>query len=530
MRYAVPRGNKQFAAWPEPGALREVVRENGRLLASYSFAVLGVPAREMRRHALDDLAGASNAYAREIGIACPSPSRRPIIATGHQCEFFHAGVWIKNHLAFRLACATGGVSVNLIVDNDIPKHLALALPLPEDGSARHVDAALAPPKPGCAYEEYGPEVDVEGFAATLARAAAGAPFEASAAGLVDRVRRHASAGLPLRDLMTVIRAEYERDFRVANAELPVSRLAVTPSFGLFAQSLFFDARRMAEVHNAALAAYRRARRIRNSANPVPDLHVEGKRIETPFWVWRNGCDRRRLFLETTDAGVTLSDEKEVICDLPRGDAENAARAWTHLTGLGVKIRPRALTLTMFTRLFAADIFIHGVGGGIYDEVTDAIIRGFYGVEPPRYATATATMTIPWGFPPPDPAEAPRLVQEIRAMRYNPQRFLSAEDLLDAEVKRLVEKRERLILTAPDGHEARTAKWQSIRAINERLGERTRARLSAAVERLEATRKALDAASVLFNRDYSFFLLPREDVESFYAEALAPLPPTACPRS
>ena len=38
------------------------------------------------------------------------------------------------------------------------------------------------------------------------------------------------------------------------------------------------------------------------------------------------------------------------------------------------LRPRALTLTLFARLCVADFFIHGIGGGKYDEVTDRIIR------------------------------------------------------------------------------------------------------------------------------------------------------------
>ena len=51
------------------------------------------------------------------------------------------------------------------------------------------------------------------------------------------------------------------------------------------------------------------------------------------------------------------------------------------------LRPRALTLTLFARLCLGDFFIHGIGGGKYDEVTDAIIRDYFGVEPPAYPSA-----------------------------------------------------------------------------------------------------------------------------------------------
>ena len=41
---------------------------------------------------------------------------------------------------------------------------------------------------------------------------------------------------------------------------------------------------------------------------------------------------------------------------------------------GNKIRPRAITTTMFSRLFFSDVFIHGIGGAKYDTITDEIIK------------------------------------------------------------------------------------------------------------------------------------------------------------
>ena len=53
---------------------------------------------------------------------------RPLIVTGHQPELFHPGVWIKNFAAASIAAATGGVGLNLIVDNDIPKSTSIVVP------------------------------------------------------------------------------------------------------------------------------------------------------------------------------------------------------------------------------------------------------------------------------------------------------------------------------------------------------------------------------------------------------------------
>ena len=61
---------------------------------------------------------------------------------------------------------------------------------------------------------------------------------------------------------------------------------------------------------------------------------------------------------------------------------------------GQKVRSRALTNTLFARLFLADLFVHGIGGGKYDELTDDIIRRFYGCEPPAFLVLSATRLLP----------------------------------------------------------------------------------------------------------------------------------------
>ena len=60
----------------------------------------------------------------------------PLIVTGHQPELFHPGVWIKNFATASIASAAGGVGLNLIVDNDIPKSTSIAVPMARPGSIR----------------------------------------------------------------------------------------------------------------------------------------------------------------------------------------------------------------------------------------------------------------------------------------------------------------------------------------------------------------------------------------------------------
>ncbi len=49
---------------------------------------------------------------------------------------------------------------------------------------------------------------------------------------------------------------------------------------------------------------------------------------------------------------------------------------------------------MFARLVISDLFMHGIGGGKYDQMTDAIIRAYFDVPAPPMVVATATLRLP----------------------------------------------------------------------------------------------------------------------------------------
>ena len=65
-----------------------------------------------------------------------------------------------------------------------------------------------------------------------------------------------------------------------------------------------------------------------------------------------------------------------------------------LAGRGIRLRTRALITTLFARLFLGDLFLHGIGGAKYDQVTDLLVERFFGVKPPGYMTLTATLRLP----------------------------------------------------------------------------------------------------------------------------------------
>src|SRR5215210_6616120 len=117
--WKAPAGDGESLIWPAPADLLQETRQNQRRLASAdSVLISGVPLPELRRAARswlghDDL-------------------QQPLIATGHQTELYHPGVWVKHALTHAAASRLDGETIHFAVDTDHPKHLTLRWP---EGSA-----------------------------------------------------------------------------------------------------------------------------------------------------------------------------------------------------------------------------------------------------------------------------------------------------------------------------------------------------------------------------------------------------------
>ena len=274
------------------------------------------------------------------------------------------------------------------------------------------------------------------------------------------------------------RRKREREWGCDNLELPVSRLSGTDAFKRFASHILSDLPRFHAVYNSALRAYRAANGIRSANHPAPDL-ADG---EAPFWVRTAGGRRERA---------------------------NAAS--------GVQtLRPRALTLTLFARVCLGDFFIHGIGGGKYDEVTDAIIRDYFGIEPPAYQVLSATLHLPLPGFASTANDLSRAERRLRDLRWNPQRHLSAEQLANPDVKALADAHADLADGEPPvgAHAARREWFRALQQITERMRPFVAGQIPGAEAELTRVRTEVDANAVLQRRDYAWVLYPEETLRLF----------------
>jgi hypothetical protein len=199
-------------------------------------------------------------------------------------------------------------------------------------------------------------------------------------------------------------------------------------------------------------------------------------------------------------------------NLPAPAHRDFVQAWLDLAAGGWKVRSRALTTTLFARLLLADLFLHGIGGGKYDELTDELMRHFFRVEPPTFLVLSGTLWLPLPDFPVEQIDRRRLLQRLRELQYNPERHLSAEQ--SASLAELIGQKQQWIRQQPADETGRRGRFYSLRALNERLFAPLASEAERARQELRQANEQLKANAVLRRRDYSFCLYPEALLRPF----------------
>jgi hypothetical protein len=290
------------------------------------------------------------AWKREARRSLGLDDLRPLAMTGHQPGLWHAGILAKWLVVDAICAVADAASAALVVDQDVVDPASIAYPS-LDGGTLHA-ATLPTPRP---------HVEARSIPVGLRPPVAiGAPTEAplpEIAARLDAIRAAMNAARPGAASLAAQTAGANeallRDRGVVRSPLPsvpATRLLEVP----FAAALLD---RMRADPAACIAAYNDALRAASARDPRIARPL-GPR-ELPLWSFATG----------TRTPVVLGDERGPFA-------------------------PRAFLMTAIARLVLCDGFVHGTGGGAYERVTEAWIRGWLGLEPAPMLVATATLRLP----------------------------------------------------------------------------------------------------------------------------------------
>jgi hypothetical protein len=507
-----PREHGSLYVEPPLEQVGALLQRNRTLLTSPSIDLLGCALSSLRRLARTHAMSAARAYFAEADEPVPPAADSAFwILAGHQPELFHPGVWAKNFALAGLARRWDAFSLNLIVDNDTAKAPTLRLP-----AGNHVAQLPFDRWQGEAPYEERPVLDEALFASLPERArplTARWPFTPLLDEFWEELLRKANHTPLLGERIAAARRVFERRWGCHQYEVPLSRLCQGEAFARFAGHMLVELPRLHEVYNEVVHEYRQRHGLRSRNHPVPDLGREGEWLESPFWAWRPGQARRgRLLVRRTATALELRAGDERWPTLPvRADA--LAAAWLRLEGERYKVRTRALTTTLFARLCLGDLFMHGIGGGKYDELTDALLERFFGVPAPAYMVLSATLLLPLPHVAANAEQCQQLARHSRDLWYNPQRHLAKEPA--PAIADLVRQKqawiERVCFTAAERH----ARFFEIRRLTELLRPSLEGETEASRRAAEDCRARLHVNEILSRRDYAFCLYPEAMLRPFY---------------
>jgi len=448
-----------------------LLKRNRQLLTSYRFLICGVSFPEIRKGVRERLSS--------LKI---SPDD-PLLLTGHQPHFVHPGIWFRFFLLDRAREELGVNSAAFILDSDLNR--VLTVPVPREWEGELLLQEIPFPLESGVFEFLSSPLkeDWEKFLRNI-EDCFNFPEAVFARENFSKIRNFTWKRENFSNFCSRLRRFYEG--KPEYPEFPLSEI-LKEEFRLFFLHIAENAESFALAYNASNARWRKEKRSRSKDMPFPDLKISQGEIELPFWIVDQG-ERFPLFLDSK--GILKSGEK----------------AWGRLKGAVTdwKIRPRAATLTMFLRLFACDLFLHGLGGGEYEEAVDFLIQEFFGVEPPAFARASLTLFFP-GF---DSEELQQLKERVREMKKNPEKFLSArlarqfQDLILQKVKLTQEKLNK-------------EKYQELQNLNSQLLsflERELQELQAEIQRRE------ERGKILSFRQYPFFFFRSDEIQRLARQA------------
>lgn len=380
-RYAdwkAPPADGGWLVWPEPARLLAETRDNARLLSGYQRVLLqNLPLVEVRR-------------AARLAAGCPVDDI--VVATGHQAELYHPGVWFKDVVIDAAAATLGGQALHLAVDTDQVRHLRIRYPgvdLPVSDDPRLAFAAWS-------GQVGGPSpAHLQFLEAAVGKSLGAATFRPILPEFLAALRD--SDGNDLARQLTSALLRVDRGLGMQRRSVIASDLWLTEAFAAFTHHVAANADRFADDYDLALNEYRAETGVSDPSRPMPNLLRTGDSVELPFWLddLSTGVRTRPTVFRDGAGWVLQPVDRDGFWFDPRRDGWDAARQLSdYLRAAKLRLAPRALMLTLFARLCVVDQFVHGIGGGRYDQVTDRIVARHFGVQPPAFAVATATLWFP----------------------------------------------------------------------------------------------------------------------------------------
>ena len=342
-----------------------------------------------RDAARTELVNIANEYTRQMGLTVPDlKSAVDIVVTGHQPNWHHCGIFAKNIITDKFAKQINGTAIQLVLDHDVCG-TSLSLPDPDAKFLRlkslplekkHIDIPLE-------FRSVPSNEQLAEFLDSILKNSQNSfchsIWHQDLTNIIDKSRYCRN----IADTITYLQALLNIAFGLNMIYLPVSLMSQSKAFANFICSIICNSRQFVSIYNKAIKNKIQSDNLK-SHQTVKALRIDylNNIAELPFWLVSKTGKRASLYASIDARNLTLGTIDNVIGTL-NSSKDKHAQLCEILKNNEYVIRPKAVTLTLFARLYLADLFVHGIG-------TDYIIKNLYNIKNTSFGIATATMTLP----------------------------------------------------------------------------------------------------------------------------------------
>ena len=256
--------------------------------------------------------------------------------------------------------------------------------------------------------------------------------------------------------------------------LPVSLMSESKCFTDFVSSIICDAVKFTDIYNQGICNQMQTLNL-NPAQTIRPLKIDLQKnvIELPFWLTFPTGRKFPLYVNLEGKNLSFGTAFNILGTLDSSSPEGKKQQLLEIMKThNCRIRPKAVGLTLFVRLYLADWFVHGVGGGLYEQITDYVIRKYCKVMKLNFGVATATMTLSLEINNQNSHLTDvQLKSRLRELKFNPEKLIDRSILDKPPVKSLLNTKNGLIKTANNPQitaSRRKDAWQKLSRINKEL--------------------------------------------------------------
>ncbi len=400
-----------------------------------------------------------------------------IVATGHQASWWHAGILAKYFATQSFANAIrADAIVELTVDQDANDPSTVQYPDTDTDEIYHNNSCHLYPhaKKGIPLalqsassvlpDASAPEI-VQSISNALNDAYLGATQNrAQQITSANAILRHISYdNLPCNTMRSIDKDDLSQTSRLA---LFATQLTQTDLWKSLLQYIVQDPIQAVQTYNRAVSLYPDAgmQTLRLGTNQSDD-------IELPLWAVSQSSQLRQP--------ATLQD-------LTSNDPE-------------IMLWPRAILMTAMMRLAVCDLFVHGLGGGVYDKVAEQWFQDWLGVMLSPMTVVSATMLLDLELAPTTSEQAAHARWWVHHFKSNLDRYIPDAASYGATKLMLLNT----IANAPRKSAKRATAYHKLRALQDTLVHKYRSEIADISIKAHIAAIAVQSNQVLSDRTWAF---------------------------